>query len=483
MFHAIPLTHNARVFRTAAALTVAMISTTALDAAAATRTVGPGKAYPTPCSAFAAAANGDLIEISAGTYTGDVCSIKANNLTVRSVNGRAKIDAGGQNALGKGIWVVDGNDVTIENVEMYGARVADQNGAALRLEGINFTLRSSFLHDNENGILANPNIDSNILIETSEFGHNGTGAGNTHNLYIGNVGNLTFRYNYSHDANVGHNLKSRAVINTVSYNRFSSTPPGQSGTTASGQPSYELDFPNGGTTYVIGNVIEQPSINQNPTMLAYGEEGVSNPKQDLYVVNNTFINDDSSHGTFLQIGGDVTTPVLMQNNIFAGVGTPSTQASAIDKTNYRSLAPAFTNRAAYDLTPASGAAFINAGSAVGNSVSGVSLTPVAQYHHPVSSDPRAAVGAIDIGAYEAGPSAAPVQAKATGPALAPAGAWSTCAAEHGNCTFSGTRQVRYGAGGSYVTRDATGSIACNNGVFGDPAYGVVKSCSYSSVTR
>jgi hypothetical protein len=121
----------------------------AAPAFAATLTVGPGKTYATPCKAFAAAKAGDLVEITGNvTYTGDVCGIYANKLTIRGVNGRPKIDAGGKNAMGKGTWVVVGNDVVVENVEMFGAKVPDQNGAALRLEGTNFTLRSSFLHDN-----------------------------------------------------------------------------------------------------------------------------------------------------------------------------------------------------------------------------------------------------------------------------------------------------------------------------------------------
>ena len=166
----------------------------ALPASAAVRTVGPGKTFATPCSAFAAAAAGDIIEIDGrSTYRGDVCGIYASNLTIRGVNGRPKIDAAGRNAMGKGTWVVVGNNIAIENVEMFGAKVADQNGAALRLEGTNFTLRTSFLHDNENGILSGANTASNIVIENSEFGHNGYGTGYTHNLYIGNVASLTFR--------------------------------------------------------------------------------------------------------------------------------------------------------------------------------------------------------------------------------------------------------------------------------------------------
>jgi hypothetical protein len=464
------ITVNRLALRVAAGAVLA--ASFAGSASAATLSVGPGKTYSAPCAAFARAAAGDVVEIAGGvTYSGDVCGISTSNLIIRGVNGRPRIDANGANAQGKGTWVVSGNNVTVENVEMLGARVPDQNGAALRLEGTSFTLRGSFLHDNENGILTGANTASNILIETTEFGHNGYGTGYTHNLYIGNVGSLTFRFNYSHDANVGHNLKSRALVNTIAYNRFSSTPDGQTGTTASGKPSYEIDLPNAGTSYVIGNVIEQPSGNSNPAMLAYGEEGASNPKQDLYVVNNTFLNDDASNGTFVMVGSAVTTPVLLQNNIFGGTGTVSTQANALDRTNYRSVAPGFVNRAGYDLHPTANALVINAGSAPGLSSTGLSLAPQADYVHIASSETRTNAGTIDIGAYEATSTAA---------TPAPTSTWTTCASENGTCSFSGTAQVRYGANGVYATKTATGAIACTNAVFGDPTPNVAKTCQYSA---
>jgi len=455
---------NGQLARLAPALLIALVA--AGSASAATLSVGPGKTYAAPCAAIGAAKDGDIVEIVGNkTYKGDVCGIYANNLTVRGVNGRPVIDANGANSMGKGIWVVVGNNVTVENVEMMGAKVPDQNGAALRLQGTGFTLRQSFLHDNQNGILTSANTASDILIEYSEFGHNGFGDGYTHNLYIGNVKSLTFRYNYSHDANVGHNLKSRALVNTIYNNRFSST--------GAGKPSYEIDLPNAGTSYVIGNVIEQPASNSNPNILAYGEEGASNPGKDLYVVNNTFLNDSGSGGTFVMVGSAVTTPVLLQNNVFAGVGTMINQSNATLKTNYSAAAPAFVDRANYDLRPAANAPMINAGSVPGNALTGFALAPIAQYKHAASGETRTSVGTIDIGAYESSSTAAP---------SAPAATWTACASENGTCSFSGTREVRYGSGTTFVSKTATGSIACSNAVFGDPTPNKVKSCSYSSET-
>jgi len=464
--------HTLRTYspRLVAAILVAFAGVSA--ASAATLSVGPGKTYPTICGAIAVAKDGDTIEVAGNnTYKGDVCSINRHNLTIRGVNGRPKIDADGKNAADKGIWVVNGNNLVVDNVEMYGAKVMDANGAAFRLQGTHFTLRNSFLHDNQNGILSNANTNSDILIEYSEFAHNGYGDGQSHNLYIGHVKSLTFRYSYSHDANVGHNLKSRADTNMIAYSRFSSTAPGQAGSTATGQPSYEIDLPNAGTSYLIGNIIEQPAANQNPTMVAYGEEGATNIGSDLYVINNTFLN-DYGDGTFLFVSGKVPTPALIQNNIFGGIGTLTTQASAVQKSNYRSVAPGFVDRANWDLHPTASALVINAATDPGVSAKGVSLLPVAQYNATANGEARPVAGMLDIGAYET-----------TGPdAEAAAVTWTTCANEGATCSFSGTREVRFGANGIYTSKVITSSTPCTSAVFSDPIRGVAKTCAYASTT-
>ena len=444
---------------------------------AATLAVGPGKAYPAPCAALTVAANGDTIEIDAATYNGDVCVITASNLTIRGVNGRPKINANGKNAVGKGTWVLYGANTTIDNVEMTGAAVPDQNGVPIRLDAPGLTLRNSYIHHNEEGLLTNNDPQSNVVIENSEFSDNGRGDGYTHNVYVGNINSLIFRGSYSHDANVGHNLKSRARTNTIVYSRFSAS---------YNQPSYEIDLPNAGTSYIIGNVIQQPSANQAATMIGYGWEGASNPGRDLYVINNTFLNEDSVRGTFVSVQDGVGTPVLMQNNIFSGTGSASNQTNAIDRNNYRTLSPSFLNRAAFDLHPALGSAMINAGAAIANAASGLSLTPTQQYVFPVGTESRPVNGVIDIGAYESTANVAavvgavPAAPAPSAPAAPATSGWTDCGGEGGSCSFGGTRQVRYGANGVYAYRSATGSIACDNGTFGDPIYGVVKSCSYAT---
>jgi hypothetical protein len=200
--------------------------------------VGPSRLYTVPSAVSGLVADGDTVEIDAGLYTGNVTKWFANNLVIRAVgNGYAHLEANGNYAEGKAIWVIKGADCTVEGIEFSGCKVPDHNGAGIRQEGKNLTLRNCFFHHNEMGILTSNDGVSDFLFESCEFSYNGFGDGYSHNIYVGSVNSLTMRFCYSHDAHVGHLVKSRARFNTLSYNRF---------TGEGGDGSYEVDMPNGG---------------------------------------------------------------------------------------------------------------------------------------------------------------------------------------------------------------------------------------------
>src|SRR5262245_42128571 len=182
--------------------------------------VGPAQELKTPSAAAKVARNGDVVEIEAGIYAGDAAVWRAHRLTIRGVGGRAHLRADGAEAEGKGTWVIKGNDTTVESVEFSGAKVSDRNGAGIRLEGAGLTVRDCFFHHNENGILTGANPASDVVIENSEFAHNGCGNGYSHNLYIGVVRSFTLRFSYVHHARIGHNVKTRALRNEILYNRI-----------------------------------------------------------------------------------------------------------------------------------------------------------------------------------------------------------------------------------------------------------------------
>ncbi len=354
--------------------------------------VGPKRKLKTPSQAAAAAKNGDIIEIDAGLYPGDVATWTRNNLTIRGVGGRAHLDAHGRNAQGKGIWVIQGANTIIENIEFSGATVPDQNGAGVRQEGPGLTLRNCYFHDNENGILTGASLNSDILIENSEFARNGFGDGQSHNIYIGNVRTFTLRYSYSHLAKIGHLVKSRAQTNYILYNRL---------TDETGTASYEIDLPAGGRSYIIGNLIQQSPNTDNETIISYAEEHGRNPVQELYVVNNTIVNDYGPSGIFVHVSGAPSASRLI-NNLFIGRGVVL-EGQGTQTTNLATRNAHLVNQAQYDYHLAKDSPAINAGTPPGAAAE-YDLTPVYEYVHPLSATPRSVVGpAIDIGAYEYNP--------------------------------------------------------------------------------
>jgi hypothetical protein len=255
--------------------------------------VGGNSPVRTIAEAAALAKDGDTVVIAPGDYFGDVAVWKQDRLTIRAgAGGRVRLIAAGSHAQGKGIWVVGGGKITVEDIDFSGARVPDHNGAGIRFEKGHLIVRRCSFKDNENGILTTAG-DAILEIENSEFGNNGDGSGSTHNLYVGGIKMLKVTGSYFHHAKNGHLLKSRARENHIFYNRLTDE--------IGGQASYELEFPNGGLAYVVGNIIEQSATTDNSTIVSFGAEGYASPINGLYLASNTIIDDRPSNGIMLQV--------------------------------------------------------------------------------------------------------------------------------------------------------------------------------------
>jgi hypothetical protein len=351
--------------------------------------VGPERALKTPSAAAKVARDRDIVQIDAGLYAGDAAIWTQNALTIKAVGGRAHLRADGVEAEGKGIWVVKGAGTTIEGIEFSGAKVSDRNGAAIRLEGPGLTVRNSYFHDNENGILTGSDLESDVLVEHSEFARNGTDDGHSHNLYIGTVRSFTLRYSYSHHALVGHNVKSRAIKNYILYSRIADE--------QDGRASLAIDLPDGGLSFVIGNLIQQGPENENRTVVAYGAEGYKNLLNELYLISNTLVNDDPKGGRFVVIrpGADAARVI---NNLFSGPGEMLV-GKAEARGNLRLAKTDFVNPDKLDYRPRPRAGGIGKGIDAGSAY-GFPLRPSAEYLHPLGMRPRPTVGPLDLGALQ-----------------------------------------------------------------------------------
>jgi len=350
--------------------------------------VGPGMSLTTPSQAAQAARDGDIVEIEAATYAGDVAVWRQSNLTIRAIGGHARLVAQGNAAQGKGIWVIKGNDTLVENIHFEDARVEDGNGAGIRQEGANLTVRNCRFSGNQNGILSGGNSDSEIVVENSEFAGNGAGDGYTHNIYIGHIKRFVMRFSYSHHAHVGHQIKSRALVNQIMYNRLMDE--------RDGDASYIVDLSNGGTTHLIGNLIQQGPRAENWALVSYAAEGRAEESGELVILNNTFVNERGS-GIFVA-NHDPRTTALLLNNIFAGKGTVIKGAGHEQGNLVTRRDPGFRDVRHYDFRLTAGSQAIGRG--VDPAKFDVPFRAEYEYQHLATKRPRANPVSIDAGAHQ-----------------------------------------------------------------------------------
>lgn len=366
----------------------------ALAASGRVLRVGPDEALRRPSEAASAARDGDTVEIMPGSYAGDVAVWPQNGLVIRGVGGTPRIDAAGRAAEGKAIWVVRGDGVVIENVELLNCAVPDHNGAAIRAEGSDLTLRRVRLHGNQMGILTAEDFGGQLLIEQAEIhdntvDHEATGALG-HNIYVGRAARFVLRGSWVHGAVTGHNVKSRAAENRIVYNRIEDG--------GRGAASYQIDIAEAAPSVVVGNVIAKSRAAENHTLIAVAAERDERGPVLIHVGNNTLVH-HGEDGVFLNNHG--RSPVRLVNNILAGTGRPGV---GLVEEQANVAVPLDAVTAEGMLRPASGMAerVRDRGVAVGPT-EGVELAPLQSYVHPLQLAPRPVVGtAIDLGAHEIG---------------------------------------------------------------------------------
>ena len=382
--------------------------------------VGPGQRYGAPSEAARVARDGDVVEIAAGVYVGDVAVWRADNLIIRGVGGRPHLKAAGNAAGRKAIWIIAGDNTVVENIEFSGAKVRGRNGAGIRLEGTDLIIRDSYFHHNQMGLLTGRNPDSDVVIENSEFSYNIVDPKHRrplgHNIYIGAIRSFTLRNSYVHHATFGHNVKTRAAINRLLYNRLADEGDGNS--------SYIVDMPNGGAAYLIGNVIQQSRYTDNWSLINFGSKA-NGPLDGLYLAHNTMVS-ERKDSRFVSNRSD--RPVMFLNNILVGKGRPAEgpsrmmsnlmangatpiamarlgarprmrRAKAPYTGNFTADKPGFVDitRRDYRLSPYSPA--IDLGRDPGT-VKGISLLPELEFASRTKPAKRRRYGPIDLGAFE-----------------------------------------------------------------------------------
>ena len=134
----------------------------------------------------------------------------------------------------------------------------------------------------------------------------------------------------------------------------------------------------------MDNIIQHGPRAENGVAVSYAEEGAINAAQELYAINNTYINERASSGCFLRVDGS-SASVRVINNLIVGSKTILTgPGQAVN--NLMTGQPGFTDAERFDfrLTPQAPAlgAGINPGKA-----GHFKLAPMFYYREPLRGEP------------------------------------------------------------------------------------------------
>jgi Ca2+-binding RTX toxin-like protein len=268
--------------------------------------VGSGESFKSIAAAVRASEPGDTVYVRAGTYVDDFVHIP-HDLNITGVGGKAHIKATVAPSNGKASLVTNGN-IALDNLEFSGVRVPDGNGAGIRHEGGHLTIKNSYFHDNEMGLLTKAVMpEATVTIEGSEFARMGNGSPFLHGVYINHIKKVTVSDSVFHHTKGGHHFKSRAAETSVEDSTFYDGQDGRS--------SYAIDIPNGGKAVIRDNDFQKGPKSENPSFISFGAEGATGTNS-LVIGNNSFTSDRESSTV---VHNHTQTPAKLINNSYDNV--------------------------------------------------------------------------------------------------------------------------------------------------------------------
>ncbi len=255
------------------------------------------------------AKDGDTITVRAGVYE-QAAILRAHNLTIQAEAGAHLRNGVAEN---KAALVIKGNDMVIVGLECSGISISAGNGACIRLEGVNLTLRNVNFHDSQEGILAGGAI-GDVLIEGSLFerlgGAENIQLGRAHAIYISGGNSLTVRNTrVLSSKEEGHEVKSRAARTVIENSVIASL---------DGVDSRLIDVPNGGELVIRDSVLEIGPNSSNSNLIGHGLEGITHAMNTILIEGNIIITDRSQ--SVLYRGSII--PTIEGNTLVGGKKVP-----------------------------------------------------------------------------------------------------------------------------------------------------------------
>jgi len=181
----------------------------------------------------------------------------------------------------KATLVLRGESAHVEGLVFTHDRVADGNGAGIRIERGDLSVAYVRFVDGQCGILSAADPNGTISIDHATFsglGRHPDGNG-AHSLYIGHYGALRVTNSRFERGTGGHYLKSRSPRIEALNNSFDDS--------AGTDTNYMIDLPEGAVGRIAGNIFVQGLGKENyGTLIAVHAEAGDNPTAGLVIEDN-----------------------------------------------------------------------------------------------------------------------------------------------------------------------------------------------------
>lgn len=241
-----------------------------------------GRAYARLADAVAAIGNGTgTILVATGVHR--QCAVQeGGRITYRAIRpGGAILD--GATCEGKAALVLRGRAASIEGLVFRNMRVADRNGAGIRLERGDLTVSGSIFRDSDEGILTHDDPQATIRIDRSAFvrlGRCDEGFDCAHSVYVGGYGALVITRSRFEAGTGGHYVKSRAARVDIRGTVFDDR--------AGRATNYMIDLSNGSAGAISGNAMVQGRDKDNTSaFVTIAPEGRTHDSSPLIVSGNS----------------------------------------------------------------------------------------------------------------------------------------------------------------------------------------------------
>ena len=188
----------------------------------------------------------------------------------------------GRTCEDKAALVLRGRAAEVAGLVFQNMRVADFNGAGIRLEHGDLTVAESWFRDSQQGILTAQDANGRVIVDRSTFTRLGTCEGSggcAHSIYVGDYGQLRVTRSRFEEGRGGHYLKSRAARTDVASSSFDD---------ARGKATnYMIDLPNGASGQISNNWFVQGQDKENySAFIAVAAEGKGHSSAGLTIVGN-----------------------------------------------------------------------------------------------------------------------------------------------------------------------------------------------------